>query len=335
MKTPYDTAGPLEARAMSQIAVQAVRWLWLHRLALGKVAMLDGDPDKGKSLVTLDLGARLSTGRAFPDGCPSGGPANVIVLNAEDGAGDTMRPRLQALGADLDRVFILQRGNCPSGAVLGLPSDIAALDAALERTAARLVIVDPIVAFLDPAVQLGSDCSVRHALAPLADLAEKHQCAIILVRHLNKSGSRHSMYRGGGLFLGNQSRIVSLPCKEETIRGCWSKGGDDWQRFEVPASRIPRIASKSWRRNAARSTRRRFCRNTAVPSRRWRAWSIPISPAVWCRSCLHTSARTARTAFRQRPRGCCVCRALAGSTSASAIPSRPSGARWTPGASCG
>jgi hypothetical protein len=183
---------------MSQIAVQAVRWLWLHRLALGKVAMLDGDPDKGKSLVTLDLGARLSTGRAFPDGCPSGGPANVIVLNAEDGAGDTMRPRLQALGADLDRVFILQRGNCPSGAVLGLPSDIAALDAALERTAARLVIVDPIVAFLDPAVQLGSDCSVRHALAPLADLAENHQCAIILVRHLNKSGSHHSMYRGGG-----------------------------------------------------------------------------------------------------------------------------------------
>jgi hypothetical protein len=70
MKTPYDTAEPLEARAMSQIGVQTVRWLWLHRLALGKIAMLDGDPDKGKSLVTLDLGARLSTGRDFPDGCP-------------------------------------------------------------------------------------------------------------------------------------------------------------------------------------------------------------------------------------------------------------------------
>jgi hypothetical protein len=198
MKPLPDRDVPLEARAISQVAVQTIRWLWQNRLAFGKLAMLDGDPDKGKSLVTLDLCARLTTGRAFPDGCPGPGPANVIVLNAEDGAGDTIRPRLQALGADLDRVFILQRGEHASGAVLGLPSDIAVLEAALVRTGAKVVIVDPIVAFLDPAVQLGSDSSVRRALAPLLELAEKYQCVIILVRHLNKSGAHHSMYRGGG-----------------------------------------------------------------------------------------------------------------------------------------
>ena len=195
---PHSDIAPLEPRPISLVPVQPVTWLWRYRLAFGKIAMLDGDPDNGKSLVTLDLCARLTTGREFPDGSPSPGPANVIVLNAEDGAGDTLRPRLQALGADLDRVFILDRGGQAGGALLGLPSDIAALDAALRLTRAKLVIVDPVVAFLDPSVQLGCDSSVRRALAPLIELAEKHQCVIVLVRHLNKSGSLHSLYRGGG-----------------------------------------------------------------------------------------------------------------------------------------
>jgi hypothetical protein len=119
-------------------------------------------------------------------------------LNAEDDAADTIRPRLEAMGADLDRAFILQRRDRTGTAIFGLPSEIGVLDAALERTRAKLVILDPIVAFLDPAVQVSSDASVRRALVPLADLAARRQCVIILVRHLNKAGGHHAMYRGGG-----------------------------------------------------------------------------------------------------------------------------------------
>src|SRR5438105_13300949 len=92
---------------VSQLTARSLDWLWPSRLALGKLAMLDGDPGLGKSLLALDLCARLSTGRPFPDGQPGPGVANSIVLNAEDSAEDTIRPRLEALGADPERVFVL------------------------------------------------------------------------------------------------------------------------------------------------------------------------------------------------------------------------------------
>src|SRR3954465_10614574 len=93
---------------VSDLSAQPVRWLWPGRLALGKLALIEGDPGLGKSLVTLDLCARLSRGRAMPDG--TGGlaePGNSLVLNAEDGDADTVRARLAAQGADLERVFVL------------------------------------------------------------------------------------------------------------------------------------------------------------------------------------------------------------------------------------
>src|SRR5947209_15344877 len=95
-------------RPASELTTRAVAWLCPGRLPLGKLAILDGDPGLGKSLVTLDLCARLSTGRPLPDGSPGPSPAGAIVLNGEDGEEDTIRPRLQALGADLDRVFVLR-----------------------------------------------------------------------------------------------------------------------------------------------------------------------------------------------------------------------------------
>jgi hypothetical protein len=162
------------------------------------LAILDGDPGLGKSLVTLDLCARLSTGRPFPDGSASPGPAAAVILNGEDGAEDTIRPRLEALGADLGRVFVLRPGDVESGGLLRLPTDAALLDDVLTRTGARLLVIDPIMAFLDPCIQSGNDPSVRRALAPLARLAEKHGTVILLVRHLNKSLGRSPIYRGGG-----------------------------------------------------------------------------------------------------------------------------------------
>src|SRR5437762_3142182 len=94
---------------ISQLTPRPVSWLWPGRLALGKLAILDGDPGLGKSLLALDLCARLSTGRPMPDGSAGPGVCNSLILNAEAGAADTIRPRLQALGADLERVFVLEQ----------------------------------------------------------------------------------------------------------------------------------------------------------------------------------------------------------------------------------
>ncbi|HEV3256628.1 MAG TPA: AAA family ATPase, partial [Gemmataceae bacterium] len=181
------------ARPASQIIPQPIEWLWPGRLACGKLAMLDGDPERGKSLVTLDLCARLSTGRPLPDGSPVSGPCNSLVLNGEDGTADTFQPRLKSLGADLDRVFFLHGET--SGAIepLRLPTQASVLAAALVQTGARLVVIDPIMAFLDQWVLTSSDQSVRRALFPLAQLAELHRCVIILVRHFNKTAGRHAM----------------------------------------------------------------------------------------------------------------------------------------------
>src|SRR4051812_45980782 len=98
MNTSATTPLLAAVRPASALAPRVVDWLWPGRLALGKLAMLDGDPGLGKSLVTLDLCARLTPGRPFPDGSPGTRPRNVLVLNGEDGAEDTIRPRLQALG---------------------------------------------------------------------------------------------------------------------------------------------------------------------------------------------------------------------------------------------
>src|SRR5262249_968363 len=141
----------MHLRSVSQMTPRAVSWLWPGRLALGKLAMLDGDPGLGKSLLALDLCARLSTGRPFPDGAAGQGIAPAIILNAEDSEEDTLRPRLQALGADLDRVFLLHPGE-GLGQPLRLPHQTELLDEALRRTQARLVVLDPIVAFLDPSI---------------------------------------------------------------------------------------------------------------------------------------------------------------------------------------
>ena len=181
-----------------EIQAQQISWLWPQRIPLGKLVLLEGDPDLGKSLVSLDLCARLSTGRPFADGQGGGEPANALVLSGEDAAADTIVPRLKRLGADLQRVFVWQRHEEPEDWPWRFPGQAARLDDALERTQARLAIIDPLMAFLDESVIWTSDPSVRRALTPLMHLAEKYQCTLLLHRHLNKQGGGQALYRGLG-----------------------------------------------------------------------------------------------------------------------------------------
>src|SRR5207244_10428387 len=121
-----------QALPLSAGTPQGFTWLWKDRIAFGKLALLEGDPELGKSLIALDLCARLSTGRAMPDGSPGREPCNVIVLNGEDDPADTTRPRLAGLGADLERVFIVASDD--SDTPVRLPDDFEPLDDLLTQT---------------------------------------------------------------------------------------------------------------------------------------------------------------------------------------------------------
>jgi RecA-family ATPase len=178
---------------------ERVEWLWPGRLPLGKLAVLDGDPGLSKSVVTLDLAARVSAGLELPDSQPCE-PAGVVVLSAEEGLRDTIRPRLDAAGANTERIVALS--NVAEGRtgerVISLTKDLAIIERAIERVGAGLVIIDPLMAFLSEKTDSHKDQDVRRALAPLATLAERKRAAVLIVRHLNKAADGNTLYRGGG-----------------------------------------------------------------------------------------------------------------------------------------
>jgi hypothetical protein len=188
----------LIVQSLAELATRPVDWLWANRLGRGKLAIFDGDPGLGKSLVTLDLGARITTGRPFPDGSPGHPPANVLIFQGEDTAEDVINPRLDSLGADRARVFQVHRHRDFGPEPLCFPAHLHLLEEALALVRPVLVVIDPIMAFLDPSVSTANDPSIRRVLTPLAKLAEKYDCVIILVRHLNKTASKRSLYRGAG-----------------------------------------------------------------------------------------------------------------------------------------
>lgn len=188
---------------LSNVEPKSVRWLWPGHLPLGKLALIDGDPGLGKSALALDLAARVSRGAPMPDGSSPDleGPRGVVLLTAEDGLRDTVRPRLDAAGADPERVAALDwvpAGEEGEGGRLPTVADLNDLHAAIRRMRAALVIVDPLTAFLGREVDAHRDTDVRSALNGLADLADASEVTVAAIRHLNKSGGANPLYRGGG-----------------------------------------------------------------------------------------------------------------------------------------
>lgn len=189
-------------RRVSDIAAQELAWLWPGRIPLGKMTLFAGDPGLGKSFVTLDIVARVTRGGNWPDGARNEAAGNVILLSAEDDPSDTIRPRLEAAGADLNRVDILEavrhiRSNGEASLDhFSLQTDIAALqDAAVSRDV-RLIVIDPISAYLG-STDSHVNAKVRGLLAPLTALAQTLRFSLVLVDHLSKS-NRPALYRPNG-----------------------------------------------------------------------------------------------------------------------------------------
>lgn len=233
--TDTDDTPPLEGLPvlvpLSEVEPEEVRWLWPGRIALGKLTLLAGDPGLGKSFLTLDIAARLSRGAPWPDAAsheaphtnshespndphnnphdphdthkPPQSPGGVVLLSAEDGVADTIVPRLIAAGADRARIAAVsavhESTDTGQAAQRGfeLTRDLRALEHAVRNVPdCRLVIVDPISAYMGKA-DSHNNTEVRKVLAPLAELAERLDVAVLAVTHLRK-GEGRAMYRAMG-----------------------------------------------------------------------------------------------------------------------------------------
>jgi hypothetical protein len=185
-------------KVLAAVAPAAVAWLSPGRLAAGKLTLLEGDPGLGKSTLLCDWAARITTGEPLPGGEPRP-PRGVLLLSAEDGLADTIRPRLEAAGADLTKVVALEeiddQGELRPPAI---PADAPLLGRLAREIDAALIVLDPLVAFLDPALSAHRDQDVRRALAPLKTLGEETGAAVLAVRHLTKGTGGSALYRGGG-----------------------------------------------------------------------------------------------------------------------------------------
>lgn len=201
----HNLTGHISYRCASDIQSKPVLWLWKGRIARGKVSMLAGNPGLGKSQITASLAAITSNGSTWPvDGtqCECG---NVIFLSAEDDPEDTIRPRLEAAGADLSRVFILDAvvdGYRADGGTIerafNLKTDLTRLGVMLDEIGgASLIVIDPITAYLGGA-DSHKNAEIRALLSPLSDLASKHGTAVVCISHLNKSSGGEALMRVTG-----------------------------------------------------------------------------------------------------------------------------------------
>jgi hypothetical protein len=211
-------SGELTVRSFDSIESIPIEWLWPGRFALGKLTLLTGEGGVGKSIFTCDLAARISKGLPFPDGSP-GVLGDSFFVGAEDGAGDTIRPRLDAAGADCRKVHLIG-GPKPPGEEFASPLDlsrhVSQLDQLLGRYPdAKLLIIDPILDYLGEKTNSDKATDVRRVLGPLRSLAEKHRVAIVALNHLRKSigGSSKNRSLGSGAFV-QVARIELRVCED-------------------------------------------------------------------------------------------------------------------------
>jgi hypothetical protein len=199
-------AEPIRA---SQLQPQPVEWLWPGRVPQGGLTVLAGEPGLGKSLLSLWLASRLSRGKL------GGSPAASLLLTAEDARSQTVLPRLQAAEAECERIVFPPPGKDGLERAISLPDDIGYLRELVAKAAVKLVVFDPLVAYLPTKVNSWQDQSLRGALAPLAALAQKQGVAMLLIAHLNKGQNADPLRRlGGSIGLAAAARSVLLLARD-------------------------------------------------------------------------------------------------------------------------
>jgi AAA domain len=187
-------AAPPRVRRLSEVTARPVHFLWAPYLPLGKLTLLDGDPGQGKSWLTAAIATAGSLGWGLPNTLPFD-PFTTLFFT-EDPAEDVLRPRLDLLGADCSRIWTHDSFAFPID--LSQPADVARLDELVPAYDARLIVIDPIQAFLGAKTDIYRPNEVRAVLAPLLRLAQRHACALLILRHITKARASRSIYAGQG-----------------------------------------------------------------------------------------------------------------------------------------
>ncbi len=188
---PTKSPASLVVRRASEITPRPISWLWPGRIALGKQTIIAGEPGLGKSQLTCAIAAAVTTGGGWPGNEGTAPLGSVIILSAEDDAADTIRPRLDAAGADPKRVYIVsavkaeREGGRRS---FNLQADLQLLEREIERIGeVRLVIIDPVSSYLGK-VDSHKNAELRAVLEPIGEMAARHRVAVVSVTHLSKGG---------------------------------------------------------------------------------------------------------------------------------------------------
>ncbi len=176
---------------MSDVQPEEVNWLWYPYIPFGKLTIIQGDSGEGKTTFVLAVISAMTKGDALPER-DAAEPVNVIYQTAEDGLADTIRPRLDALGADCSRVLVIDESNKE------LSLNDERIKQAIEETGAKLIVLDPLQAYLGADVDMHRANEVRPILKRLGTMAEQTGCAVVLIRHLNKMLGQKSGHRGMG-----------------------------------------------------------------------------------------------------------------------------------------
>lgn len=176
---------------MDDVEQTEVDWLWYPYIPFGKLTIVQGNPGEGKTFFAMQLAAACTSQKFLPDMEPFE-PFNMIFQTAEDGLGDTVKPRLVSSGADLKRVLVIDDSENP----LSLADD--RIEKAIRENNAKLMVIDPLQAFLGANVDMNRANEVRPIFRKLADIAQSTGCAIVMIGHLNKASGTQSAYRGLG-----------------------------------------------------------------------------------------------------------------------------------------
>jgi RecA-family ATPase len=189
---------------LSDVTSEEVTWLWEPYLPLGKISIVEGDPGLGKTFFALAVATSISNGWPLigKDGTQNQTvtPGKVLYLTAEDGLGDTLRPRLEKICANVTNIIALEGKTTPGKDEMIPVSllDVEVLREALNQVRPTLIIIDPIQAYLGQGTNMNRAEEVRPLLSMLGKLAAEFKSAVILIRHLTKSGKDRASYRGMG-----------------------------------------------------------------------------------------------------------------------------------------
>lgn len=186
------TRTELQMIKMSEIQSQEVAWLWFPFIPYGKLTIVQGDPGDGKTTLVLNIAAKLSKGEGLDSKMKLTEPLNVIYQSAEDGLADTVKPCLETAGANCENISVIDES------IKSLSMIDERLEEAVIRTKAKLLILDPIQAYLGGGMDMNRANEARDMTKKLATLAEKYQCAVVLVGHMNKAVGNKAAYRGMG-----------------------------------------------------------------------------------------------------------------------------------------